>query len=175
MVLILSHILISVLLVDAHCSCVGKPLSALDETTRNPHNPERYTGGSSSGPAAIVASGICSAALGTDGGGCIHIKAMNLHSFLQLNMVSNNHRALCGGRTVEILGPIASTVEDIMLVILGSMRLGKYSEWFNDVFSPDISTKCEDVLNLLSETHGCKGLRAETKKPVSYFDVLKGH
>lgn len=29
-------------------------------------------------------------------------------------------------------------------------------QWFNDVFSPDISTKCEDILNLLSETHGCK-------------------
>lgn len=39
-------------------------------TTRNPHAPQRYTGGSSSGPAAIVASGLCSAALGTDGGGC---------------------------------------------------------------------------------------------------------
>ncbi|CAK9174075.1 unnamed protein product [Ilex paraguariensis] len=39
-------------------------------TTRNPHAPERYTGGSSSGAAAIVASGLCSAALGTDGGGC---------------------------------------------------------------------------------------------------------
>nr|GEX23106.1 fatty acid amide hydrolase isoform X1 [Tanacetum cinerariifolium] len=40
--------------------------------------------------------------------------------------------------------------------ILGSMRLGKYTEWFNDVFSPEISTKCEDILNLLSETHGCR-------------------
>jgi hypothetical protein len=42
-------------------------------TARNPHAPERYTGGSSSGPAAIVASGLCSAALGTDGGGCANI------------------------------------------------------------------------------------------------------
>lgn len=39
-------------------------------TTRNPHSNERYTGGSSSGPAALVASGLCSAAVGTDGGGC---------------------------------------------------------------------------------------------------------
>ncbi|KAM7460239.1 hypothetical protein LguiB_036383 [Lonicera macranthoides] len=39
---------------------------------------------------------------------------------------------------------------------LGSLRLGKYTEWFNDVFSSDISNKCEDALNLLSETHGCK-------------------
>ena len=44
-----------------------------DRTTRNPHDPDRYTGGSSSGPAAIVALGLCSAALGTDGGGCTFI------------------------------------------------------------------------------------------------------
>uniref|UniRef100_A0A0V0HUL2 Putative ovule protein n=1 Tax=Solanum chacoense TaxID=4108 RepID=A0A0V0HUL2_SOLCH len=42
-------------------------------TTRNPHAPARYTGGSSSGSAAIVACGLCSAALGTDGGGSIRI------------------------------------------------------------------------------------------------------
>ncbi|CAL5404699.1 unnamed protein product [Camellia sinensis] len=42
-------------------------------TARNPHAPERYTGGSSSGPAEIIASGLCSAALGTDGGGSIRI------------------------------------------------------------------------------------------------------
>ncbi|GJR84360.1 pyrophosphate-energized membrane proton pump 3 [Tanacetum coccineum] len=40
--------------------------------------------------------------------------------------------------------------------VLGSMQLGKYTEWFNDVFSPEISTMCEDILNLLLETHGCK-------------------
>lgn len=42
---------------------------ALFRTTRNPHAHDRYTGGSSSGPAALVASGLCSASLGTDGGG----------------------------------------------------------------------------------------------------------
>jgi len=42
-------------------------------TARNPHALDRYTGGSSSGSAAIVASGICSAALGTDGGGCTNL------------------------------------------------------------------------------------------------------
>ncbi|KAF3676858.1 Fatty acid amide hydrolase [Capsicum annuum] len=44
-------------------------------TPGNPHNPKRYTGGSSSGSAAIVASGFCSAALGTDGGGSVRIPA----------------------------------------------------------------------------------------------------
>ncbi|KAL8238356.1 hypothetical protein R6Q59_019437 [Mikania micrantha] len=169
-------------------------------TTRNPHNAERYTGGSSSGPAAIVASGICSAALGTDGGGSVRIPS-SLCGVVGLKTTYGRTditgcfltgifilRALHDGGTLEVIGPIASSVEDIMLVyaatlgaspddklslspslpclpdlsshenssILGSMRMGKYSEWFNDVFSPDISTKCEDILNLLSQTHGCK-------------------
>ncbi|KAI3752965.1 hypothetical protein L2E82_25008 [Cichorium intybus] len=158
-------------------------------TARNPHDLERYTGGSSSGPAAIVACGICSAALGTDAGGSIRIPS-SLCGVVGLKTTYARidiEGALCGG-TNEIVGPIASSVEDVMLVyaaivgaspidktslrpslpclpnlsssenssILGSMRLGKYTEWFNDVFSPDISTKCEDALNLLSETHGCK-------------------
>ncbi|XP_035841156.1 fatty acid amide hydrolase isoform X2 [Helianthus annuus] len=160
-------------------------------TTRNPHNAERYTGGSSSGPAAIVASGICSAALGTDGGGSVRIPS-SLCGVVGLKTTfgrTDIKGALYDGGTLEIIGPIASSVEDIMLVyaailgaspadklslnpsipclpdlsshheessILGSMRLGKYTEWFNDVFSPDISTKCEDILNLLSQTYGCK-------------------
>ncbi len=42
---------------------------------RNPWEPSRITGGSSSGSAAAVASGMCLAALGTDTGGSIRIPA----------------------------------------------------------------------------------------------------
>lgn len=42
---------------------------ACNRTVRNPHDPKRYTGGSSAGSAALVACGLCPAALGTDGGG----------------------------------------------------------------------------------------------------------
>ena len=42
-------------------------------TARNPYNPAHYTGGSSSGPAAAVASGLCPIAIGADGGGSIRI------------------------------------------------------------------------------------------------------
>jgi Amidase len=45
----------------------------MNRTARNPHALDRYTGGSSSGPASIVASGLCPAALGTDGGGSVRI------------------------------------------------------------------------------------------------------
>ncbi|KAL1564577.1 fatty acid amide hydrolase-like [Salvia divinorum] len=159
-------------------------------TARNPHAPERYTGGSSSGPAAIVASGLCSAALGTDGGGSVRIPSslcgvVGLKSTYGRTTMSGS---ICDSGTVEIIGPITSNVEDAILVyaailgsstaerialkpslpclpdltsneishVSGSLTLGKYTEWFNDVFSTDISDKCEDVLNRLVENHGCK-------------------
>ena len=42
-------------------------------TARNPYHPGHYTGGSSSGPGAAVASGLCPVAIGADGGGSIRI------------------------------------------------------------------------------------------------------
>ncbi|XP_058217140.1 fatty acid amide hydrolase isoform X1 [Rhododendron vialii] len=159
-------------------------------TTRNPHSLDRYTGGSSSGPAAIVASGLCSAALGTDGGGSVRIPS-SLCGVVGLKTTygrTDMKGSLCDAGTVEIIGPIASNVEDVMLVyaaILGSspcdrislkpappclpnlsshessnalglLRLGKYTEWFNDVFSTDISETCGKILNMLVEKHGCE-------------------
>ncbi|HEY0805380.1 MAG TPA: amidase, partial [Pseudonocardiaceae bacterium] len=42
---------------------------------RNPHDPSRITGGSSSGSAAAIAAGLLPAALGTDTGGSVRIPA----------------------------------------------------------------------------------------------------
>lgn len=158
-------------------------------TARNPHAFDRYTGGSSSGPAALVASGLCSAALGTDGGGSVRIPSA-LCGLVGLKTTygrTDMRGALCDG-TVEIIGPLTSTVEDAMLVYaailgsspadkismkpsppcfpdltsrggfgaLGALRLGKYSQWFNDVHSDAISVKCEEALKLLSESYGCQ-------------------
>ncbi|XP_042981230.1 fatty acid amide hydrolase-like isoform X2 [Carya illinoinensis] len=101
-------------------------------TARNPHAPERYTGGSSSGPAAIVASGLCSAALGTDGGGSIRIPSSlcGVVGFKTTYGRTDMEGSLCDAGTVEIIGPIASTVEDVMLVyaaILGSSLASRNS------------------------------------------------
>ncbi|PKA57882.1 Fatty acid amide hydrolase [Apostasia shenzhenica] len=158
-------------------------------TVRNPHSSDRYTGGSSSGPAALVASGICSAAVGTDGGGSVRIPS-SLCGIVGLKTTYgriNMTGSVCDCGTVEVASPLAATVEDAILVyaalagsslgdkislrpspicfpklsaldnsdVLQSLRLGKYTEWFNDVYSTEISTKCEDVLNRLSETFGC--------------------
>ncbi|CAN0915710.1 Fatty acid amide hydrolase [Linum grandiflorum] len=40
--------------------------------------------------------------------------------------------------------------------VVGSLRLGKYTPWFNDVKQTDVLDKCVDALSLLSKTHGCE-------------------
>jgi Asp-tRNA(Asn)/Glu-tRNA(Gln) amidotransferase A subunit family amidase len=84
-------------------------------TARNPHDPLRDTGGSSSGSGAIVAAGVVPLALGTDSGGSVRIPS-----------------ALCGvaglkptyGRvptdgaailywSLEHFGPLGATVDDV--------------------------------------------------------------
>ncbi|KAM3291340.1 fatty acid amide hydrolase [Capsicum chacoense] len=159
-------------------------------TPRNPHDPDRYTGGSSSGSAAIVASGLCPAALGTDGGGSIRVPS-SLCGVVGLKTTygrTDIKGLIYTSSTVASVGPITATVEDATLVYaailgsspaervslkpalpclpnlssfesyssLGSLRFGKYTEWFNDVFSTEISDKCDDILNQLSEKHGVK-------------------
>ncbi|CAA6657836.1 unnamed protein product [Spirodela intermedia] len=159
-------------------------------TVRNPHSFERYTGGSSSGSAAIVACGLCPAALGTDGGGSVRIPS-SLCGIVGLKTTfgrTDMKGTLCDGGTVDVVSPLAAAVEDIMLVysamsgsspsnkitlnpppiclpnlsmsdkfdVLRSLKLGKYSEWFNDVKSSDISAKCDEVLNMLSSNYGCQ-------------------
>ncbi len=50
-------------------------LNPVHGTTRNPYNPNHFTGGSSSGSATAVAAGIVPVAIGADGGGSIRIPA----------------------------------------------------------------------------------------------------
>jgi Asp-tRNA(Asn)/Glu-tRNA(Gln) amidotransferase A subunit family amidase len=143
-------------------------------TVRNPYNPACEAGGSSGGSAAAVAAGLCSAAIGADGGGSIRIPA-----------------AYCGvvglkptfGRvsefgatpltwTVAQLGPIAATAEDAALLYaaiagpdrhdsntqtqppvhfgeydgtLKSLRIGIYRDWCSDA-SSDVVAGCERLL-----------------------------
>lgn len=157
-------------------------------TVRNPHSTECYPGGSSSGPAAIVASGLCPASVGTDGGGSVRIPAA-LCGVVGLKTTygrTDMKGSLCEGGTVESVTPLAATVEDAMLVyaamsgssptdltrlrpmppcypklgttdnlnVLGSIKLGKYANWFNDVYSDEISETCERMLSLLTRSFG---------------------
>ncbi|KAL2511994.1 Fatty acid amide hydrolase [Abeliophyllum distichum] len=92
-------------------------------TARNPHDPKRYTGGSLSGPAAIVSSGLFSAALGTDGSIRIPSSLCGVVGLKSTYGRTDMTGSVCDSGTVEIIGVITSTVEDAIHVyaaILGS-------------------------------------------------------
>ena len=86
-------------------------------TPRNPYDPARFTGGSSSGSAAAVAAGFCPAAIGADGGGSIRIPA----SFCGLVGLKSTfgrvseHGAAPLDWSVAHLGPLAATAADAAL------------------------------------------------------------
>jgi Asp-tRNA(Asn)/Glu-tRNA(Gln) amidotransferase A subunit family amidase len=87
--------------------------------TANPHDPTRDTGGSSSGSAAAVASGMALAALGTDTGCSIRIPA----AFCGLVGLKPTwgRASLAGGVTLswslDHIGPLARSVADAAAVL----------------------------------------------------------
>ena len=96
-------------------------------TTRNPWNLERTPGGSSGGAAAAVSAGLGSIAIGSDGGGSIRLPAAlcGLVGFKPSFGVVPSYPgcrdpSLPGASSwelLEVLGPLARTVEDIALVM----------------------------------------------------------
>ncbi len=145
---------------------------------RNPYNLECDTGGSSSGPAASVAAGICPVAIGADGGGSIRIPS-SLCGLVGLmstfGRVSEFGAApLCW--SVGHLGPIGANVEDVALTYaaiagpdprdpntlhqpqpsiegwnnpdLSGITLGIFTPWFKHA-SPEVVSSCEALLDKL--------------------------
>eukprot|EP00897_Mesotaenium_endlicherianum_P009557 jgi/Mesen1/862/ME000114S10943 len=131
-------------------------------TARNPHNPDHYTGGSSSGSAAVVAAGICPIALGVDAGGSIRIPA-SLCGVLGLKGTFNRvdpagclpftwslgsvgpittcaedaliaYAAILGAdtKTVNVSSPLPPAIPLFKESIMGSVKLGIFEEWFVD-------------------------------------------
>jgi len=87
--------------------------------TRNPYNPDHVTGGSSGGSAAAVASGIVAAALGSDTGGSIRMPAAacGIYGFKPSYGRASRHGVLPLSWTLDAPGPLASSIEDIELLL----------------------------------------------------------
>lgn len=86
---------------------------------RNPWDPERDTGGSSSGSAAAVAAGLCVAALGTDTGGSIRVPAgwCGCAGFKPTYGLVSRAGVYPLSHTLDHVGPIAWTSEDCALIM----------------------------------------------------------
>ncbi len=147
---------------------------------RNPHDPLRDTGGSSSGSAAAVAAGLCPLAIGADGGGSIRIPA-TLCGVVGIKptygRVSEAGAApLCW--SVAHLGPLGASVADVALAYaliagpdgrdpnslvqppprlegwnrtrLNGVTLGIYPAWFEHA-SPGVAAVCKEMLRQLGK------------------------
>jgi len=153
-------------------------------TTRNPYNTNHYTGGSSSGSATAVASGLVPVALGADGGGSIRIPS----SFCGLVGLKptygrvSEHGAFPLAWSVDYIGPLAGSATDAALayaLIAGSdpndpislhqpvpslkgwdnlklkgLKLGVYWQWLHHA-DPEVVAACEAMLKQF-EAMGCE-------------------
>jgi len=86
--------------------------------TRNPHNPERTPGGSSSGSAAAVASGMVPLAVGTQTGGSVIRPASfcGVVGFKPTFGLIPRRGVLRASRRLDTVGTFARTVEDAALL-----------------------------------------------------------
>eukprot|EP00290_Baffinella_frigidus_P043945 CAMPEP_0180285496 /NCGR_PEP_ID=MMETSP0988-20121125/11945_1 /TAXON_ID=697907 /ORGANISM="non described non described, Strain CCMP2293" /LENGTH=639 /DNA_ID=CAMNT_0022258909 /DNA_START=51 /DNA_END=1970 /DNA_ORIENTATION=+ len=92
-------------------------------SARNPHHPAHFCGGSSSGCAAAIASGLIPIAIGADGGGSIRIPAActgiyglkPTYGRIPVGESKSNENLT---NSVGCIGPMAATIEDIALVYM---------------------------------------------------------
>ncbi|XP_057815301.2 fatty acid amide hydrolase isoform X2 [Cryptomeria japonica] len=153
--------------------------------TRNPYDTERISGGSSSGSAAAVSAGLCPATLGVDGGGSVRMPA----ALCGVTGFKPTYGRLCHSGvlplnwTVGMLGILASSVEDVLIVyaaIVGhslsksvslpphirlplleksegirDLKLAKYTKWFDDC-EDAVRSACYKALNLIKLHYGCE-------------------
>jgi Asp-tRNA(Asn)/Glu-tRNA(Gln) amidotransferase A subunit family amidase len=146
-------------------------------TARNPYDPGRYTGGSSSGCGSAVGAGLCPIAIGADGGGSIRIPA-SLCGVVGLKAtwgrVSEAGAApLCW--SVAHVGPLGATVRDVAIAYaaiagpdprdansqgqpaprgvafterLDGVRLGVFTPWLEHA-TPAVVSTCRGMLEKL--------------------------
>ncbi len=146
---------------------------------RNPYDPTRATGGSSSGSAAAVGAGLCPLAVSADGGGSIRIPASlcgQVGLKATFGRISEHGAApLCW--SVAHVGPIAASARDAALGYLAmagpdrrdpnttaqppvdlerfgeenleGLRLGVFRPWFEHA-DRDIVAACDRVLTELA-------------------------
>ncbi|GHC60195.1 amidase [Neogemmobacter tilapiae] len=153
---------------------VGPDLTLPDPPARNPWNPAHITGGSSSGSAAAVASGMVRLAIGTDTGGSIRSPSAYCGC---VGLKPTYDRVSRSGAfplspSLDHIGPLAATVEEAALALdmltenpnqwrpaagrltqgVAGLRIGYARNWFADdpQASPALIRAMDDAAAQLS-------------------------
>jgi len=97
----------------------GGSFSSYPLPVKNPRNPEYMTGGSSSGCAALVASGYCDMAIGGDQGGSIRTPASwtGVYGLKPTYGLVPYTGAMSLELSIDHLGPMASNTKDLALLL----------------------------------------------------------
>ncbi|GMF39532.1 unnamed protein product [Phytophthora fragariaefolia] len=131
-------------------------------TVRNPYNPKCYTGGSSSGSAAAVASGLVPLALGLDGGGSIRIPS-SLCGVVGIKPTFQRiPPAAADCPSVAHIGPIAGSVRDAAIGY-AIMSGGDEASFPRGMTQPPVD------LHSFEDTASLKGIR------IGYFSDYTNH
>ena len=115
----------AVMLGKTHCvefaGCLGYRFAnaSVAGPGRNPWNPERWTGGSSSGSGAAVAAGLCAFALGTETWGSILCPSAfcGLTGLRPTYGLVSRAGGMVGAYSFDKIGPLARTAADCRLVL----------------------------------------------------------
>lgn len=131
---------------------------------RNPHDPSRSAGGSSSGSAAAVAAGLVPAALGTDTAGSVRIPASfcGVFGFRPTSDRYKTDGVMPLFPTRDVPGPLARSAEDLLLldavlcgqserpaIDLRSLRLGLPGRYFLSGLESGVAQAFEETLDQL--------------------------
>lgn len=136
----------------------------------NPHAPERIAGGSSSGSAVAVATGMCIAAIGTDTAGSIRLPA----AFCGVVGLKPTYELVSRDGVIPLapsydhVGPITRTVADAEIVLraiadeeyertdrtFSPFRVGVARDYFFEHMDPEIKAITEAALSRIEAAFG---------------------
>jgi Asp-tRNA(Asn)/Glu-tRNA(Gln) amidotransferase A subunit family amidase len=136
---------------------------------RNPWNPERCPGGSSSGPAAAVAAGLVCGAVGADGIGSIRFPAAycgltGLKPTFGRSAMEGHHMADVS--TTIVSGPLCSDAADCRLLAsalyaeelqsgeAAELRIGVVRDTVSEDVAPEVREACESAIEALRAVTG---------------------
>ena len=136
-------------------------------TARNPYNTSCYTGGSSSGSASSISSGLCPLTIGGDAGGSIRIPAAlcGVFGFKPTFGYINKSGSPSFVYSVGVLGPLGASTIDLAISMnimsdytidlqdlnrsdFSGIKLGIYHQYFEHS-SPEIVKCCKKAVDVM--------------------------
>ncbi|MGH9582955.1 MAG: amidase [Bryobacteraceae bacterium] len=145
----------------------------------NPWNLAHITGGSSAGPAAALAAGLCYGSVGSDDGGSVRIPAAfcGITGFKTSYGRVSTRGVIPSAYSLDTIGPMTRSVEDAALMLqvlagfdpedsitadvpvpdyaaalhhrISNLRLGIPRDYFFENLNPDVATAVENAIDVL--------------------------